>query len=119
MYLKYDKLPHYPWKKHLNREWKEAMAVIGRVNKVKKVNHWDLLPYILNIPTLELKFQKIGLLFWYIDNQRFDQVDLEYYIDHLLRIDPPKADEGIKVPEFNKLKEPKNIKTILKGIKHE
>jgi hypothetical protein len=114
MYLKYETLPHYPWKEGLHKEWKEAITVIKRVHKVKGVDHLDLLPYILNVPTLELTFKKIGLLFWYLDNKKYNPVNLDHYIDHILKTNPPKVKQEVDVPKVVKLKKPKNIKAIFK-----
>lgn len=84
MLSKHGSLPRFPWRKAsgFSKEWGVALSLLRRLVKTRDVLPTEILDLLVR-KGLTLSWDKIGLLYWHIDNSYFEDLNLE---DRLLEL---------------------------------
>jgi len=79
MLHKHVSLPKFPWRKASGfaSEWGTALSLVRRLVKTRDVSPTEILDLVLR-QGLTLSWDKIGLLYWHIDNSYFEDLDLDH-----------------------------------------
>jgi len=104
MLQKHGSLPRFPWRKASGfaKEWGTSLSLVRRLVKTRDASATEILDLVLR-QGLTLAWNKIGLIYWHIDNSYFEDLDLER---KLLELQELHTDAEVKPREkvnINKL----------------
>jgi hypothetical protein len=81
---KYKDLPKFPWRKAsgFSKEWGTVLSIMRRLVKSRQLSPREILDLFIR-HDLTVAWDKIGLLYWHVDNSFFEEMDLDRKLQEL------------------------------------